>query len=558
MKIIPLNFFPYSFCYRTKVHAQRKFAQGSPSFIIARDREARENCFTNQCPATNGVPVSEMAQDVMIKKCPKTEDFLSFLCFRGSDLLPESLNYLSDPHRHNFLDGRPPTPDAQNAIPNNSVSIKVENGQKSDAKPVETKGPIVAPQPNRSPLTQKKNNGTFTSNGKHKAKTSTISKKESVPVDPKKKTSTIDQKKKPNFVNKDKKTSAANQKTKIPVVSQKKTPALPRIHSNFRRTTVISRVLTRRSHLSKPDPGLPAKKKENAKLNGKACKVTRKIATRLQRRNRQVSESSNDSSNESSSSSLSSASTEDSNADSDSSSESSPPVRSSKQSTKTASKNKPKKQPAPKKSSTASSVSKNTRQSVLRSALTNSPKTKVSEDSPKNSPTTRKAAANAALSKNSSPAARLKATTSSSAKTSPDKSKTPAASPGKLTRDAARRLSAASKSSSSTKSVPISPLLARRPSRRTKEAAAIYMTIIGQEEELDSSEIEEQSDKLDDKPAPNKKKAPNTNERKRPTPTPPSVSGIRTRRSKIGSSSSLPSSPEVKTATTSECSDFKF
>lgn len=69
---------------RTKVHAQRKFAQGSLSFASLKDKVPDVKATGR--PSTISDIVSEILPDV----CPKTEDFLTFLCFRGTRLAPLS------------------------------------------------------------------------------------------------------------------------------------------------------------------------------------------------------------------------------------------------------------------------------------------------------------------------------------------------------------------------------------------------------------------------------------------------------------------------------------
>lgn len=74
---------------RIKVHAQRKFAQGSnpsspmptPVKMIPTIREVRE-------------PVGPPSTLLPCKRRPKTEDFLTFLCLRGTSALPPSLDFM--------------------------------------------------------------------------------------------------------------------------------------------------------------------------------------------------------------------------------------------------------------------------------------------------------------------------------------------------------------------------------------------------------------------------------------------------------------------------------
>ncbi|XP_044269318.1 protein Jumonji-like [Tribolium madens] len=72
---------------RTKVHAQRKFAQGSnvnsPVITPVKEIEKQE------------VDVLPEPVELLPIKRPNTEDFLTFLCFRGTPILPPSLNFFN-------------------------------------------------------------------------------------------------------------------------------------------------------------------------------------------------------------------------------------------------------------------------------------------------------------------------------------------------------------------------------------------------------------------------------------------------------------------------------
>ncbi|KAG7189604.1 hypothetical protein KM043_017288 [Ampulex compressa] len=70
---------------RTKVHAQRKFAQGAttvfnPSHTPIKDKEKTK-------PA--------VITELITHKRPNTEDFLTYLCYRGTSILPPSLNFFN-------------------------------------------------------------------------------------------------------------------------------------------------------------------------------------------------------------------------------------------------------------------------------------------------------------------------------------------------------------------------------------------------------------------------------------------------------------------------------
>ncbi|CAG2062867.1 unnamed protein product, partial [Timema podura] len=73
---------------KTKVHAQRKFAQGSsnissPVITPIKDKDR----------VKNAAPV--LSPELIPSQRPRTEDFLTFLCFRGKQLLPPSLEFFN-------------------------------------------------------------------------------------------------------------------------------------------------------------------------------------------------------------------------------------------------------------------------------------------------------------------------------------------------------------------------------------------------------------------------------------------------------------------------------
>lgn len=76
------------FSFRTRVHAQRKFAQGQGS----------SSYVTNFPTAQQTVPVKESSEpppELLPNLRPKPEDFLTFLCFRGTSVLPPHLDYFN-------------------------------------------------------------------------------------------------------------------------------------------------------------------------------------------------------------------------------------------------------------------------------------------------------------------------------------------------------------------------------------------------------------------------------------------------------------------------------
>ncbi|KAG8200490.1 hypothetical protein JTE90_000570 [Oedothorax gibbosus] len=67
---------------KAKVHAQRKFAQGTNP--------------NSPVPTPQKVPpVNNSTKELLPYKRPKTEDFLTFLCLRGTSILPPSLDFLN-------------------------------------------------------------------------------------------------------------------------------------------------------------------------------------------------------------------------------------------------------------------------------------------------------------------------------------------------------------------------------------------------------------------------------------------------------------------------------
>ncbi|XP_065312434.1 uncharacterized protein Jarid2 isoform X2 [Dermacentor albipictus] len=106
---------------RIKVHAQRKFAQGSnpsspmptPVKLLPPCRDARET-------------VSQPSTLLPCKRRPKTEDFLTFLCLRGTSALPPALDFMSGtafPGSSSSSD-RSSSPDLDAPVTSTSAEIK--------------------------------------------------------------------------------------------------------------------------------------------------------------------------------------------------------------------------------------------------------------------------------------------------------------------------------------------------------------------------------------------------------------------------------------------------
>ena len=82
---------------RTRVHAQRKFAQGAggASPHVSPLKEIRNKSVRNDyASSSSSSSTTGPVQDVKGER-PKTEDFLTFLCLRGTDLLPPELDHFN-------------------------------------------------------------------------------------------------------------------------------------------------------------------------------------------------------------------------------------------------------------------------------------------------------------------------------------------------------------------------------------------------------------------------------------------------------------------------------
>ncbi|XP_034176929.2 jumonji, AT rich interactive domain 2 [Osmia lignaria lignaria] len=105
---------------RTKVHAQRKFAQGAtnvfnPSHTPIKDKEKAK-------PA--------VITELITHKRPNTEDFLTFLCFRGTSILPPSLNFFNVGNKKEKPEPKPLRASTDKVICSSTTSSE---NQKSDS-----------------------------------------------------------------------------------------------------------------------------------------------------------------------------------------------------------------------------------------------------------------------------------------------------------------------------------------------------------------------------------------------------------------------------------------
>lgn len=83
----------FFFIYRTKVQAQRKFAQGqgcSSSYSSNPSAATQQNTPVKDTTSRNEPPI-----ELLPNRRPNTEDFLTFLCFRGTPVLPSHLDYFN-------------------------------------------------------------------------------------------------------------------------------------------------------------------------------------------------------------------------------------------------------------------------------------------------------------------------------------------------------------------------------------------------------------------------------------------------------------------------------
>nr|XP_031826398.1 protein Jumonji [Nomia melanderi] len=138
---------------RTKVHAQRKFAQGAtvfnPSHTPIKDKEKAK-------PA--------VITELITHKRPNTEDFLTFLCFRGTSILPPSLNFFN-------VGNKKEKPDAKTTrVRTDKVTISSSTSSENQ-KPDSNQKTITKI---KSIITDKKNNTLQKNINKFKTTTSTV------------------------------------------------------------------------------------------------------------------------------------------------------------------------------------------------------------------------------------------------------------------------------------------------------------------------------------------------------------------------------------------------
>ncbi|XP_037723013.1 serine/arginine repetitive matrix protein 2 [Drosophila subpulchrella] len=112
---------------RTKVQAQRKFAQGqsapSSSSSLAYSTAAAAAAGSGSGPSTSGADSSQPPIEILPNKCPKAQDFLTFLCFRGTPALPAHLDFLNQ--------GKSKDSEANVAGANNNNNAKKANNSRA-------------------------------------------------------------------------------------------------------------------------------------------------------------------------------------------------------------------------------------------------------------------------------------------------------------------------------------------------------------------------------------------------------------------------------------------
>lgn len=149
---------------RTKVQAQRKFAQGqsapSSSSSIAYSAAAAA-AGSGSGPSTSGADSNQPPIEILPNKCPKPQDFLTFLCFRGTRALPAHLDFLNQGKTKDSEASSTGANNNNNARkPNNSRASLAGNKKKRGrpAKGATKKVDVVAPipDPTEKPSTAEK------------------------------------------------------------------------------------------------------------------------------------------------------------------------------------------------------------------------------------------------------------------------------------------------------------------------------------------------------------------------------------------------------------------
>ncbi|XP_034658571.1 LOW QUALITY PROTEIN: serine/arginine repetitive matrix protein 2 [Drosophila subobscura] len=169
---------------RTKVQAQRKFAQGQSapsssssgimaySSVVAAAAGAGSGAGgAGTGPSTSGAESTQPPIEILPNKCPKPQDFLTFLCFRGTPALPAHLDYLNqgkskDPKEsdattttpaHNNNNNNSNSNSSKKAPNSRAVNNKKKRGRPAKGAAAATKKvePEVEPEPQPQATTDK-------------------------------------------------------------------------------------------------------------------------------------------------------------------------------------------------------------------------------------------------------------------------------------------------------------------------------------------------------------------------------------------------------------------
>ncbi|KAL7293385.1 hypothetical protein TKK_0013151 [Trichogramma kaykai] len=122
---------------RTKFQAQRKFASVQCSPVVSPAKERQEK--------TKGQPV---CNELITHNRPNTEDFLTFLCYRGTSILPPSLN---------FFNTSPKKEKSQNAAKSaNSSKVSTANSKQTNSTSVTSSSAKKVVPVKEKPVAKKK------------------------------------------------------------------------------------------------------------------------------------------------------------------------------------------------------------------------------------------------------------------------------------------------------------------------------------------------------------------------------------------------------------------
>lgn len=119
---------------RTKVHAQRKFAQGATTVFNTSPTPVKDK--EKAKPAT--------ITELITHKRPNTEDFLTFLCFRGTSILPPSLNFFNIDTKKEKPASKPARTSIEKTLPPTNTVVEIQKQENTCQKNVTKVKPVVA------------------------------------------------------------------------------------------------------------------------------------------------------------------------------------------------------------------------------------------------------------------------------------------------------------------------------------------------------------------------------------------------------------------------------